>query len=277
MKTYSYSRLSMYRQCQRRYFFRWVQKTKPIVIPQSAELFLGNRLHEAMAFLYRNHATGLMPPLDEVLADFNARWETGWSDTIDLGIKGHTAESVKAVGERAVRDYFARRHPFMDDRTVGLEQPVSFVLDAETRFRIMGRLDRLSKVADGYVITDYKSGARLPTVKDIERDDQLWLYSLVIGHGLPTGERVHLRWEFLRFDARPRSRRRSSSSNPSAGAPSRSSKRSRRNLPKPKRSRFALLPFVVVAPISTLARHGDIFTRFASSPSAIRRSKMPLG
>lgn len=132
MKTqcYSYSKLSMYRQCPRRYFYRWVEKTKPIVIPQSVELFLGLRLHEAMRFLYQHHADGLMPTLDEVVAAFNARWDEVWSDAIDLGAKGHTAASIKAVGERAVRDYFARRQPFEDERTVGLEQPVSLWLDA---------------------------------------------------------------------------------------------------------------------------------------------------
>lgn len=200
MKTYSYSKLSMFRQCPRRFYYKAIAKTKPIAIPQSAELFLGNRLHESMAFLYRNHAAGVMPALDEVLAEFDARWAGGWSDTIDLGTKGHTAASIKAVGDRAVRDYFARRQPFTDERTLGVEQPVTLWLDDAGAYRIIGRLDRLSKIADGYVITDYKSGARLPTVQDLQRDDQLWLYCLVVRQGLTPDQSVKLRWEFLRFD-----------------------------------------------------------------------------
>lgn len=200
MKTYSYSRLSMFRQCPRRYFYRWVIKAKPIAIPQSIELFLGLRLHEAMKFLYQHHAAGLVPTVGEVAAEFHRRWRELWSDAISLGTKGHTADSVLAVGERAIRDFYARRQPFTDDRTVGLEQPVNVWLDAAGHARITGRLDRLSKSANGYVITDYKSGARLPAVQELESDDQLWLYALVVRQGFPPGQRVMLRWEFLRFD-----------------------------------------------------------------------------
>ena len=130
MKTYSYSRLALYKQCPRKFYFKVIAKAKPLLIPQSAELFLGNRLHETMAFLHRNHASGLMPTVDEVLAKFDARWAAEWTDAIDLGQKGHTAASIKAVGNRAVRDYYARRQPFTDERTVGIEQPVSLWLDS---------------------------------------------------------------------------------------------------------------------------------------------------
>ncbi len=200
MKTYSYSKLNMYRQCPRRYFYKSVAKTKPIAIPQSSELYLGNRLHESMAFLYRSHGAGLMPALDEVLSDFHTRWAAGWTGAIDLGTKGHTPETIKAVGERAVRDYYARRQPFTEERTIGIEQPVTLWLDPEGRFRIIGRLDRLSMVGRDYVITDYKSGARLPTIQDLQRDDQLALYGLVVRQGLAPDQIVKLRWEFLRFD-----------------------------------------------------------------------------
>ena len=73
MKTYSYSRLALYKQCPRKFYFKVIAKAKPLLIPQSAELFLGNRLHETMAFLHRNHASGLMPTVDEVLAKLDAR------------------------------------------------------------------------------------------------------------------------------------------------------------------------------------------------------------
>ena len=70
---YSHSRLSVYETCPRQYRFRYVERVK---VPEleTVEMFLGSRVHETLEALYRRVKAGVLPTLDDLLADYRARW-----------------------------------------------------------------------------------------------------------------------------------------------------------------------------------------------------------
>jgi DNA helicase-2/ATP-dependent DNA helicase PcrA len=63
-----------------------------------------------------------------------------------------------------------------------LEQPFVVPLDlprGEKRLKIGGKIDRVDKLPDGKIeIIDYKTGANIPTQKQIDHDLQLTFYAL---------------------------------------------------------------------------------------------------
>ena len=200
MSTWSWSRLSTHNQCPRRYWHRWIERTKALVLPTSPELFFGVRLHEAMSFLYKRHADGIMPP-DEVVIDF---FRDGWERrpegkaSLELRADGPADYELLGLGERAIMEHFNRYEPFDADRTVALE--ANLIVELGDGFQFGGRADRIAIRRDGvWVVCDYKTTARLPRRQDLEKDGQLPLYGLGVQRAWPAAKEIELRWEFLRL------------------------------------------------------------------------------
>jgi hypothetical protein len=61
MPVYSHSRLGTFETCPRQYWFAYIEKPE-IERPDTAEAFLGNRVHEALEHLYFRLLNGRHPP-----------------------------------------------------------------------------------------------------------------------------------------------------------------------------------------------------------------------
>lgn len=78
---------------------------------------------------------------------------------------------------------------------------LSFSLDDQNKYRLMGYIDRLSCTSDGvYHIHDYKTSAYLPSQEQADSDRQLGLYHIGVQKKWPDIKNIKLTWHYLAFD-----------------------------------------------------------------------------
>jgi len=207
MATFSHSRLSTYENCPIQYRMRYVDQVE-VPRRESIEAFLGKRVHEALEFLYRNIEQGHQPTQGEVLDHFRAAWTREWTDAIHIVRSGETVAGYATIAERCITQYYRRHDPFDRGRTVDVEMLVSYPLDPERDLHLRGYVDRLVDLGDGhYEIHDYKTGRRLPSQADVDRDRQLALYQIGVSQRFPDVRSVRLVWHYLAHDKMLVSRR----------------------------------------------------------------------
>lgn len=195
---YSPSKLSVYKNCPRRYQYRYVDKISRQ--RKTVEAFLGTCVHSAFETLYDSLAHGKRLTLEETVAVFEAEWDKNWAGDIEL--RGNFAPADwKGLGRDCVRLYYDANAPFDKDRTVAVEKRIGFPLLVNGQeIRIEGFIDRLALgQADGaFEIHDYKTGKTLPTQADVDEDWQLALYDAAVRHEWPDTKDVRLIWHYVR-------------------------------------------------------------------------------
>ncbi len=204
MSVFSHSRIETYETCPKKYEFCYVIKAPRG--PDGIEAFMGSRVHDALEWLYGEVKMCRLPDEEDVAERFRSAWDAEWKDDVRIVRVGRSAEDYLAVGEKAVRAYYRRYHPFDQATTVGLELRVRLALDDD--HEIAGFVDRLDKVADGvWEIHDYKTSASLPTQAEADASRQLALYELAIRQMYPEVREVSLVWHYVVHDCEVRSSR----------------------------------------------------------------------
>ncbi len=208
MPIWSHSRIESFRQCPRKFFYRYVARVKLPEEPETIEQFVGSRAHEALERLYAEVQRGHAPSGEDLLGWFREAWEAGWHDGVTVPGDDRTPDDHRREAEGWLADYHRRHAPFAESRTVGLEQRINFPLDADGRVKMVGFVDRLAIGGDGtWQIHDYKTNRRLPTQQDKDADPQLAYYEIGVRRMWPQAERVDLTWHFLKFGVSITSRR----------------------------------------------------------------------
>lgn len=204
MSTFSHSRIDTFETCPKKYEFAYVLKEPRG--PSGVEAFMGSRVHDALEWLYGEVRACRLPEVEGVLSRYLEGWEAEWSDDVAIVRAERTADDYRAIGEKALRDYHRRYHPFDQGTTVGLELRVALALDDE--HEVIGFIDRLTKVTDHvWEIHDYKTSASLMTQDKADIDRQLALYELAVREMYPDAEHIELVWHYLVFDHEIRSTR----------------------------------------------------------------------
>ena len=208
MPVYSHSRLRVYETCPRQYRYQYVDRVKVPEV-ETAEMFLGSHVHAALEALYRSVKVGHTPTLDEVLDGYRKTWDAQWASTIRIGDPERVAADYQALGARQLGDFYARYHPFDQERTVAVERRILFPLDETRKLWMQGYIDRLSVTREGtWQIRDYKTGQWLATQQDVDADRQLALYQIGVQRHFPRHARnVELIWHYTAHDLELRSRR----------------------------------------------------------------------
>ena len=119
MPRYSHSKIETYRTCPKKYEFGYVQKLPRAV--QGIEAFMGSRVHEALEHLYESVGLCRLPDAEEIVEWYQEAWEREWDDSVRIVRRDRTAEDYRAVGEKAIRDFYARHHPFAQVHPPGAE------------------------------------------------------------------------------------------------------------------------------------------------------------
>lgn len=204
MSVFSHSRIESYETCPKKYEFAYL--IKPPKGPDGVEAFMGSRAHDALEWLY-GEVKACRVPGEEALAErFRVVWDAEWRDDVRIVRAGRTADDYRAIGEKALRDYYRRYHPFDQAVTVGLELRVTLPLDDE--HEIVGFIDRLDRVSDGvWEIHDYKTAAALMTQDKADANRQLALYELAVRRMYSDVREVTLVWHYLALDCEVRSTR----------------------------------------------------------------------
>jgi putative RecB family exonuclease len=194
---YSHSRLSSFESCPQKFAFRYVERIE--ADSESIEGFLGKRVHEVLERLYRFTRSGRLPSLERVLHRFRALWDEHYDAARVRVVREEMhVDLYRESGERCLANYYRRHYPFDADETLGVEERVTFSLDAAGHYRMQGVIDRVVRARDGAIeIHDYKTGARVPRQAQLDRDRQLALYQLGLArrHGGDTP--VRLVWHYL--------------------------------------------------------------------------------
>lgn len=205
MTIYSHSRLSTYETCPLQYKLQYIDK-----IPseeEGIEAFMGKRIHETMEKLYKDLILSKMNTVEELVQFYNEQWDKEWHDDVFIQKENMTAEDYRKTGERAIRDYYARYHPFDQNKTLWTERMISFDLGDEN-YKLRGVLDRLDKTSENVLeIHDYKGSGNLPTQAKLDMDRQLALYQLAVQDAFPDFENIELVWHYVLFDTELRSKR----------------------------------------------------------------------
>jgi putative RecB family exonuclease len=199
MAAYSASKLSLFRQCARRYFYVHIARAEGELRTQHPATFMGSRVHEAMEYLYAEVMKGRVPSSDELVAWFRQAWNVEWQAEPAAVPVWDSAARWACIGVECLTRYYAAHAPFDADQTIGLERFVEFPLDPEGTIRFRGFIDRLAKTPDGTIgIHDYKTQEQAPSQVDIDADDQLSFYEMAVRHELKHVGPVELVWHFVR-------------------------------------------------------------------------------
>jgi putative RecB family exonuclease len=205
MTIYSYSRLGTYETCPLQYKLHYIDRIT--TEEEGIEAFMGTRIHETLEKLYKELILSKMNTIEELLEYYNENWDREWHDKIYIHTEGMKSEDYRKSGEKAIREYYGRYHPFDQGKTLWTEKMVQFDLGDENH-KLRGVIDRLDKVSDGvFEIHDYKGSKNLPTQDRIDENDQLALYQLAVLKAYPDIEKVDLIWHFVLFDSELRSSR----------------------------------------------------------------------
>jgi RecB family exonuclease len=200
LSVFSHSRLSSFEKCPKQFHFRYV-----LHIPaesESVEAFLGKRVHEVLERLYLVVRDGRVPSLDQVVRRFQTNWDEAYqAERVRIVRSELDSTHYRDVGVRSLRNFYRRYYPFDSEETLGIEERVSFALDAAGTYRMQGVIDRLVRTRDGAIeIHDYKTGQRIPSQRALDEDRQLALYQLGLAARLEGAPEVRLVWHYLAVD-----------------------------------------------------------------------------
>lgn len=196
-KLYSHSRISSFENCPKQFEFRYIQK-----IPsesESIEAFVGKRVHEILERLYLFVGRGQVPGVEKVIDRYHKLWEETYdNERVRIVREGTPLSFYRGLGEDCLRSYYFRHYPFDEGETLGIEKRIVFPLDEAGDYKMQGIIDRISRAADGVIeVHDYKTGARVPSQKQLDIDRQLALYQIGLAQSFGEEQPFRLVWHYV--------------------------------------------------------------------------------
>jgi putative RecB family exonuclease len=208
---YSHSRLSCFEDCPRCFQYRYISKV-PIEYFETVEQFMGSRVHESLEKLYKDVLSGKDTTLDEVLDHFNAIWDNSICDGVVVNSEGMTHSHYLSNGMKCLADYYHRHYPFQPHSILACELRVNVDLLGDGNYKLLGFIDRVDSDRSGrYDIHDYKTGSKLPSQNQIDKDRQLAIYEMGLRQMYCDIKDVEYNWHYLAHDKHLKSRRNSES------------------------------------------------------------------
>ena len=177
----SYSSLTMYESCPRRYAFRYVEHLPGHVPP--GRFAFGSAIHRAFEVYVREHlpghAEGPQRPDLQVLRE-------ACDEVLDRAGLGPDELTRLRAAAGPVLERFLQREVTLDTTPVAAE--LGFGIDvalphARSSIRFVGYIDRVDRASDGStVICDYKTG-RTRSQAEVDADRQLTAYAYAASRG----------------------------------------------------------------------------------------------
>ncbi|GMV84080.1 MAG: hypothetical protein AMXMBFR7_52640 [Planctomycetota bacterium] len=202
----SWSSLSTYRQCPRKFAFRYVE-----FAPEercSAALPFGGAVHAAFEALHQARLEGAaLPVVDELIARYESAWTERASGGPELVFgKGEDATSLKDTAGRMLHAYRSHiERQAVGARVLAIEHAERFDLLPETP-PVVARVDLIEVEGQALVVTDTKtSKARWSEAQLLEHRPQLVLYAYaLVGMRRALGlRRILPRFEVITKGKRP--------------------------------------------------------------------------
>ncbi|HEX6976925.1 MAG TPA: ATP-dependent DNA helicase [Patescibacteria group bacterium] len=168
----SYSQIETFKVCPLHYKLRYIYK---VPTPTSASQSFGISVHDALKDFYASINEGQKASKDLLINLLGKNWiREGFSS------KNHESKFLEKAKE-FLSEYFEKEYN-KERKTVLLEQPFTVPLEngnPSRPLKIGGKIDRVDELANGKIeIIDYKTGANVPTQKQVDHDMQLTFYAL---------------------------------------------------------------------------------------------------
>lgn len=206
---YSHSRIETFKSCPKKFSFQYIEKPE-IEEKKGIEAFLGSMVHLALEKLYKDLKFTKVNTLEEILEYYSEEWDKNFDLTIEIVRIEYTQEHYKEMGKKFITDYYNKYQPFNQGKTLGLEMEINlkFLDNFGNVFDLIGYIDRLTMITEEFFeIHDYKTNAHTKTQDEVDKDNQLALYTIAIKRMYPTVRRVDLVWHFLESGLEMRSTR----------------------------------------------------------------------
>ncbi len=158
----SYSQIEAFKICPLHYKLKYILK---IPSAPSASLSFGISIHNTL----RDFFAGTEKNIIKLL---KLNWiKEGYTS------KAHE-ENFFEKGQNFLKEYFKQNPPTPNSgEAILVEQP--FIIPISDNLKIGGKIDRVDELPDGTIeIWDYKTGANIPTQKEVDKDLQLTIYAL---------------------------------------------------------------------------------------------------
>jgi len=172
---YSYSKLTTFTECPRKYEYRYVNR-----VPEpfdTIEAFLGRAVHRVLAWIYQAREDGNSPDESAALERFDHEWAGATAPSVRVIRRNDSVESRREEGRQMLSDHY--RVVFLNDRrrTLGIEESFQVALADGSRYT--GVIDRLARDPDDTLhVIDYKTTARPPSVHGEAQTLQIRSYGM---------------------------------------------------------------------------------------------------
>lgn len=203
--TYSFSRVTTFEQCSRRFRYRYLDGVKEGF--QGVEGFMGTQVHTAVEWLYERRGAGTVPTIEQAVAYYCDEWDrelAACSAPVRVVKTGIAMETYRRAGAEMLTRYYRER--FLSDRLETVANEHHFVVTVGSRYEFQGFIDRLATDKDGVLyIIDYKTGSRVPKKFEGKEAEQLEAYAMAMFRQRDADE-IELVLDFLKTGARLRRR-----------------------------------------------------------------------
>ena len=193
---YSFSRVTTFEQCARRYRYRYVDQVKEAF--RGIEAFMGQRVHATIEWMFSGRQRGSDPDSEQVVRHYCDGWDRELAASrseVRIVKAGMDTEAYRRRGAELVAAFHHERFAADQLETLALEKHFKVTLGGLHRFQ--GFIDRLARDNRGLVhVIDYKTGKRAPASFTGKEADQLRAYALAIFLESDLAE-LELRLEFL--------------------------------------------------------------------------------
>ncbi|MEA2031460.1 MAG: PD-(D/E)XK nuclease family protein [candidate division Zixibacteria bacterium] len=199
LKSYSYTLLNTFLKCPQQFKFKYIDKIH-VTKAESADLRLGNIIHNVLKQLYQRGSEDVPTSLEETLDLYESYWNRVEHDKIAVGSDYLGIDDYIHNGRKMLKTFHNHYYPFNQGTLLDVERLLRFTLPG-TNFNFSVRIDRLWKKDDGTVeICDYKSGRHMARPTDPDFYYQMGLYQLAVQDSFPQLANIELAQYFLRMD-----------------------------------------------------------------------------
>jgi len=163
---FSISQFNTYKRCPRIYRYRYLLR-----IPEKPKYFFdfGASLHNVVEHLTKMIKDGTPVSYDVALELLDKYWHS-------KGYKSKLDETRDYEEAKDILKTFLGEQAKLKSEIVEIEKSFETKLDD---FMIRGRIDRIDKDGDDYIVIDYKTAKRSSSERELKKDMQLLLYSVV--------------------------------------------------------------------------------------------------
>jgi RecB family exonuclease len=180
---YSHSKLETYLKCPQQYWFRYIAKIKSDEV--GVEAYMGIHVHTVLETACRDSINGELRPLNDYMAMFRKLYFDGLGPHVFIVMEDKTYQFYYERGLNCVYDYFANNKLPQPGDDVHFERKIEFKI-VGGKHTLIGYIDHLEfRPMDGTdkklaIITDYKSGKKVPSRREVAEHVQLSIYDLGI-------------------------------------------------------------------------------------------------